>query len=89
MIRLMNSEHMGPINIGNPNEFTMLELAEQVLNLTESDSKIIHLPLPSDDPKQRQPDISLAKRHLNWTPQIELRDGLQPTISYFKKELNL
>ncbi|MDG2432907.1 UDP-glucuronic acid decarboxylase family protein [Flavobacterium sp.] len=87
MIRMMNSEDgfLGPVNIGNPNEFTMLELAEAVIALTDSNSKIIHLPLPQDDPKQRQPDISLAKAKLNgWEPKVQLNEGLIKTIAYFK-----
>ena len=88
MIRLMDGDHPGPINIGNPNEFTMLELAEQIIDLTGSSSKISHLPLPQDDPKQRQPDISLAKTELDWEPKTELREGLTSTISYFEKELS-
>jgi len=89
-VRLMNQdETTGPINIGNPNEFTMLELAEQVIKLTGTGSKIAHLELPSDDPKQRQPDISLAKKHLDWEPRVNLEKGLQETISYFKKDLCL
>ena len=88
MIRLMDGDHPGPINIGNPNEFTILELAEQVIDLTGSSSKISHLPLPQDDPKQRQPDISLAKAELDWRPKTELREGLCSTISYFEKELS-
>lgn len=88
MIRLMNSDHPGPINIGNPNEFTMLELAEQIIELTGSLSKISHLPLPQDDPKQRQPDISLAKAELDWEPKTELREGLTSTIAYFEKKLS-
>lgn len=86
MIALMDSsdEFIGPVNIGNPKEFTMLELAQNVLELTKSKSKIIFLPLPQDDPKQRQPDISLAKQKLNWTPKVELRDGLSKTIEYFR-----
>ena len=87
MIRMMNSEDgfLGPVNIGNPNEFTMLELAEAVIALTNSKSKIIHLPLPQDDPKQRQPDISLAKAKLNgWEPKVQLNEGLIKTIAYFK-----
>ena len=88
MIRLMNGDHPGPINIGNPNEFTMLELAEQIIELTGSLSKISHLPLPQDDPKQRQPDISLAKAELDWEPKTELREGLTSTIAYFEKELS-
>jgi UDP-glucuronate decarboxylase len=86
MIRMMNSDNsfLGPVNIGNPNEFTMLELAEAVIELTGSRSKIIHLPLPQDDPKQRQPDISLAKEKLQgWEPKVQLREGLQTTIAYF------
>ena len=88
MIRLMNGDHPGPINIGNPNEFTMLELAEQVIDLTGSSSKIAHLPLPQDDPKQRQPDITLAKEELDWEPTTQLREGLKETIAYFEKELS-
>ncbi|MCL4162651.1 UNVERIFIED_CONTAM: hypothetical protein GTU68_012861 [Idotea baltica] len=88
MIRLMNGDHPGPINIGNPNEFTMLELAEQVIDLTGSSSKISHQPLPQDDPKQRQPDISLANAELGWEPKTELREGLTTTIAYFEKELS-
>jgi len=88
MIRLMDGDHPGPINIGNPNEFTMLELAEQIIDLTGSSSKISHLPLPQDDPKQRQPDISLAKAELDWEPKTELREGLASTIAYFEKELS-
>jgi UDP-glucuronate decarboxylase len=85
-IRMMNSrdEFLGPVNLGNPNEFTMLELAQQVLELTNSKSKIIHLPLPQDDPTQRQPNISLAKQELdNWEPKVQLKEGLTKTIHYF------
>ncbi|WP_372745763.1 UDP-glucuronic acid decarboxylase family protein [Lutibacter sp.] len=91
MIRMMNSpnDFLGPVNLGNPNEFTMLELAETIIKLTNSTSKIIFMPLPKDDPKQRQPDISLAKEKLNgWEPKIQLEEGLQKTISYFKDILN-
>jgi len=77
----------GPINLGNPLEFTMLELAETVLRLTGSRSKIVHLPLPPDDPRQRQPDISLAQGTLDWQPKVELEDGLKETVSYFKQLL--
>ncbi|WP_297815204.1 UDP-glucuronic acid decarboxylase family protein [uncultured Polaribacter sp.] len=87
MIRMMASDpsFLGPVNIGNPNEFTMLELAQAVIRLTNSKSTIIHMPLPQDDPKQRQPDISLAKEKLNgWQPKIELEEGLGKTISYFQ-----
>ncbi len=87
MLRLMESpaDFTGPVNIGNPGEFTMLELAENVLRLTGSRSKLIHQPLPSDDPKQRQPDIQLAKSALDWTPKVCLEDGLRETITYFEK----
>jgi UDP-glucuronate decarboxylase len=86
MIRMMNTDDsiIGPINIGNPNEFTILELAEKVIKLTNSKSKIIFKPLPSDDPTQRQPNIDLAKKTLNWKPKIELEEGLIKTIDYFK-----
>lgn len=87
MLRFMESpaEFTGPINIGNPSEFTMLELAEKVLALTQSKSKLIFLSLPADDPKQRRPDISLAKSSLGWEPKIFLEDGLKETIAYFRK----
>lgn len=86
MVRMMASpDHFtGPINIGNPNEFTILELAEKVIELTNSQSKIINKPLPPDDPMMRQPNISLAKKELNWSPKIELDQGLIKTIEYFK-----
>ncbi len=84
MNRLMNTEGItGPMNVGNPNEFTIKELAESVVRLTNSKSKIISLPLPSDDPKQRQPDITMAKQELGWEPQIQLEQGLIKTIDYF------
>ncbi|MDC3133107.1 SDR family oxidoreductase [Flavobacteriaceae bacterium] len=85
-IRMMNSadDFLGPVNVGNPNEFTMIQLAKSVLELTASKSKLRHLPMPQDDPKQRQPDISLAKEKLNnWQPSIELNQGLIKTIKYF------
>ena len=86
MISLMNSPDKitGPINIGNPNEFTILELATIVKSMVDSKSKIILQDLPSDDPKQRQPDISLARKTLNWEPKIELEEGLSRTINYFQ-----
>lgn len=89
MIRTMktDSTFTGPVNVGNPNEFSMLELAETVIRLTNSKSKIIYTPLPQDDPKQRQPDITLAKEVLKWRPTIELEEGLQKTIQYFKSIL--
>ena len=74
----------GPVNLGNPVEFTMLELAEKVIELTNSISQLVYQPLPGDDPKQRQPDISLAKKELNWAPTIQLANGLVETINYFK-----
>ena len=89
MVRMMATElgFTGPVNIGNPGEFTMLELAEMVLKLSGSQSKIVHQPLPSDDPKQRQPNIDLAKSKLGWTPKISLEDGLKETIAYFRELL--
>ena len=87
MIRLMNTgdDFTGPVNVGNPREFTILQLAEMVIRLTGSNSKIIRRPLPSDDPMQRQPDITLAKTKLGWEPKVELEEGLKETISFFKK----
>ena len=87
-VRLMNQDAtVGPVNIGNPGEFTMLELAEQVLKLTKSKSKIVHQPLPADDPKQRRPDITLAKKYLKWEPKVPLAEGLKKTIAYFKTKV--
>lgn len=88
-VRLMNSNDSitGPINCGNPNEFTILELAEKVIKLTNSKSKIIYKPLPSDDPMQRKPDISKAKELLGWEPKIQLEEGLLKTIEYFKAQI--
>lgn len=90
MYRLMNSRKgfIGPVNIGNPNEFTIKQLAEIVIRITGSKSKIIHEPLPKDDPMQRQPVIALAKKELDWTPNIELEQGLVKTISYFDELLS-
>lgn len=76
---------LGPINLGNPGEFTMLELAEKVIALTNSKSKIVYRPLPQDDPRQRQPDISLAKEKLDWEPRVSLEEGLVKTVQYFEK----
>jgi len=89
LIRLMNSgdDVTGPINLGNPGEFTMFQLAETVLALTGSKSGIVHRPLPSDDPRQRQPDIARAKSALGWEPTILLAEGLKPTIEYFRNEI--
>ena len=85
--KLMNSSSdiNGPINLGNNSEFTMIELAEKVLNLTNSKSKLIFKPLPLDDPRQRQPDLTKAKKELDWEPSVSLDDGLKETINYFKK----
>jgi UDP-glucuronate decarboxylase len=89
LIKLMSSpdEFLGPVNLGNPRETSILELAEIILRLTGSRSKLIFLPLPSDDPKRRMPDISLAKRALGWEPKVELEEGLKRTIEYFKEIL--
>jgi UDP-glucuronate decarboxylase len=86
LVRMMNNEEnfVGPVNIGNPSEFTMLELAKAVLRLTGSSSRLVFQPLPNDDPRQRQPDISQARERLGWQPQIELEAGLPRTIDYFK-----
>ena len=87
MIRMMDTEDefTGPVNLGNPNEFPVLGLAEKIISMTGSSSKIVFKALPDDDPKQRQPDITLAKRKLDWEPTIELEDGLKRMIEYFKK----
>ena len=84
-VRLMDSrdDFTGPANLGNPVEFTIKELAEQVVAMTGTKSKIVYKPLPFDDPKQRQPNISLAKQELGWEPDIELKEGLVKTIAYF------
>lgn len=91
LIRMMNSRDgfTGPVNLGNPGEFTMLELAKKVIELTGSKSKIVYLPLPQDDPTQRKPMIDLAKKELDWEPTIPLEEGLKKTIEYFKKTLDL
>ena len=87
-IRLMNNAHPGPINLGNPNEFTIRQLAEQVRDRINPELKFIHQPLPIDDPRQRQPDISLAQKQLGWSPTTSLERGLDPTIEWFKQLLN-
>ena len=86
MMRMMSGpdDFVGPVNLGNPGEFTIRELAEMVIELTGSSSRLVNLPLPSDDPTQRRPDITLADRHLNWSPRVELREGLGRTIEYFQ-----
>ena len=89
MIRMMDSpaDFTGPVNIGNPGEFTMLELAEQVIRLTGSNSRLVFMPLPSDDPRQRQPDIALARKMFDWEPKVSLADGLKKTIDYFARRV--
>ncbi len=87
MTRMMATEDSftGPVNLGNPNEFTMIELAEQIIRLTDSHSEIVFCPLPSDDPKQRKPDITLAQEKLDgWIPSVPLEEGLKRTIQYFQ-----
>jgi len=90
MVAMMNSDpaFVGPVNMGNPGEFTMLELAESVVRLTGSRSRMVFLPLPQDDPKRRQPNIEMAKEHLGWAPKVGLEDGLKETVAYFRKLLN-
>ncbi|MEO5357318.1 MAG: SDR family oxidoreductase [Nitrospirae bacterium YQR-1] len=89
LVRLMNSpdDFTGPVNLGNPGEFTILELAEKIIQLTDSKSKIVYNPLPPDDPTQRQPDITIAKEVLNWEPKIALEEGLVKTIAFFESLL--
>lgn len=89
MIRMMNSKSgfTGPVNIGNPGEFTMIELADIIVELTGSRSKIVYKSLPQDDPMQRKPDIELAKRNLEWEPTVSLEEGLKKTIKYFENKL--
>lgn len=89
LVRLMVSpkELTGPVNLGNPDEFTIIELAEMILEITGSGSELVNKPLPADDPRQRQPDIALAKGELDWTPKVPLRQGLERTIEYFDKLL--
>jgi UDP-glucuronate decarboxylase len=87
MYRMMNNPHafIGPVNLGNPHEFTILELAEKVIRITGSRSRIVFKPLPADDPTQRRPEIELARQKLGWQPVIELEEGLRRTIEYFKR----
>jgi UDP-glucuronate decarboxylase len=86
MMRMMSAPDtfIGPVNLGNPDEFTIEELARQVIEITGSKSKIIHQPLPQDDPTRRRPDITLAKRELSWQPSVALREGLTKTIAWFR-----
>ena len=85
LIRMMNSKLVGPVNLGNPSERTILDFAKLIIKLTNSKSQIIYKPLPSDDPTQRQPDILLAKKELDWEPKIDIEEGLMKTINYFKE----
>jgi UDP-glucuronate decarboxylase len=91
LVRMMNSESefTGPVNMGNPGEFTMLELAKLILKIVGGKSKLAFYPLPTDDPKQRQPDISLAKKKLGWEPRVALKDGLKETVAYFRELLTV
>ena len=91
MIKMMNNTNgfLGPVNLGNPSERTILDFAKLIIKLTNSNSKIIHKPLPSDDPSKRQPDITLAKKELNFEPKVDIEEGLIKTIEYFKNKLNL
>ena len=91
MIKMMNNTNgfIGPVNLGNPSERTILDFAKLIIKLTNSNSKIIHKPLPSDDPSKRQPDITLAKKELNFEPKVDIEEGLIKTIEYFKNKLNL
>ncbi len=91
LVRLMatSADFTGPVNMGNPNEFTMIELAENILRLTNSKSKLTFKPLPQDDPRQRQPNIALAKEKFGWEPSVQLEDGLKQTIQYFRRKLDV
>ena len=86
LVKMMDFDGFsGPVNLGNPGEFTVKQLAEMVIEMTGSKSKIVYEPLPADDPKQRRPDIGLAKEKLDWAPKVQLAEGLEKTIEYFKK----
>ena len=87
IVRLLYSNLSGPVNIGNPDEFTLLEFAKMVIAMSKTKSKIIFMPLPKDDPKQRRPDISLAKKHLKWSPKVKLEKGLKITMDWFAENL--
>ncbi len=88
LYNMMNQDYVGPVNLGNTNEATIIEIAKKIINYTKSSSKIIFNSLPEDDPKQRKPDISLAKEKLNWTPKISFEEGIKKTIEYFKSSLS-
>jgi dTDP-glucose 4,6-dehydratase len=85
--RLLFSDYAGPVNIGNPNEITLLQFAEEIIKLTGTNQKIVYHPLPKDDPKQRKPDITLAKKLLDWEPKVDRAEGLKRTYEYFKSEM--
>ena len=89
MIRMMNNpqKFIGPVNLGNPSERSILDFAKLIIELTGSKSKIIYKPLPQDDPTQRKPDITLAQKELNWQPSVDIKTGLQKTIDYFKTKI--
>jgi dTDP-glucose 4,6-dehydratase len=89
LYRLLLSDHSGPMNLGNPNEMTLNDLAERIIRLTRSKSRIVHRPLPVDDPRVRQPDITLARTVLKWEPRVKLEEGLRRTVGYFRKQLSL
>ena len=91
IVRMMDTEpgFTGPVNLGDPNECSMLELAEQIIHLVGGQSKLVYQPLPTDDPRQRQPNIDLAKERLDWVPQVQLEEGLKTTIAYFRKTLDI
>jgi len=91
MVKMMDSDikFTGPVNLGNPQEFTIKELAKIIIKITKSKSRVLYKPLPTDDPKRRKPDINLAKKKLRWYPKIKLEEGLTRTIDYFQKELKL
>ena len=86
---MMNNKQgfIGPVNLGNPSERTILDFAKLIIELTNSNSKIIHMPLPNDDPTQRKPDIALAKKELGWEPEVDIKEGLLKTIKYFEKKI--
>jgi UDP-glucuronate decarboxylase len=86
-MRLMNNEYIGPVNLGNPGEYTILELAKTIQSMVNADSELVHKPLPQDDPKQRQPDITRAKTWLGWEPTIPLQEGLKLTIEDFRSRI--
>ena len=89
-MRLLRSDYVGPVNLGNPEEMTLREMAEQIIRITGSRSRIVHRPLPPDDPKVRRPDISLAQRILDgWAPKVPVDEGLRQTFEYFRKELGV